>query len=84
MEKKKKVLQGVVVSNSTDKTGVVLVERLKMHKIYHKRIKSSKKYMFHDEENKVNVGDLVEIIECAPQSKRKKFKLQSILKVAES
>jgi small subunit ribosomal protein S17 len=68
-------LQGTVVSDTTDKTAVVLVERRVMHPIYKKFIKSSKRYMAHDEENKAKVGDFVRIRECRPLSKRKRWEV---------
>ncbi|QLH39858.1 MAG: 30S ribosomal protein S17 [Defluviicoccus sp.] len=67
----RRILQGVVVSDKTDKTVVVLVERRVMHPIYKKFIKRSKKYMAHDESNALKIGDTVRIRECRPISKRK-------------
>jgi small subunit ribosomal protein S17 len=64
-------LQGTVVSDKTEKTIVVLVERRVMHPIYKKFIKSSKRYMAHDEQDTAKVGDVVRIRECRPISKRK-------------
>lgn len=69
----KRILKGVVVNSSVDKTISVLVEREVMHPIYHKRVRRSKKYAAHDEHNKCKVGDIVEIIESAPISKTKKW-----------
>ncbi|MDD3370199.1 MAG: 30S ribosomal protein S17 [Alphaproteobacteria bacterium] len=71
----RRVLQGTVVSDKGDKTITVLVERRVMHPIYKKYIRRSKKYAAHDEANSKKVGDLVEIIECAPISKRKRWML---------
>jgi small subunit ribosomal protein S17 len=67
----RRILQGVVVSDKTDKTVVVRVERRVMHPIYKKFIKRSKKYMAHDETNALKTGDMVRIRECRPISKRK-------------
>jgi len=69
----RRVLSGVVVSDKGNKTITVLVERRVMHPIYKKIIKRSKKFAAHDEKNAHKVGDKVEIIECAPISKRKRF-----------
>jgi len=69
----RRVLQGTVVSDKADKTITVLVERRVMHPIYKKYIKRSKKYAAHDEKNAYKLGDSVEIIECAPISKRKRW-----------
>ena len=72
---KLKLQSGVVVSNKMDKSIVVKVERKVKHPIYKKTIKRSKKYVTHDENNECNIGDLVEIAECRPLSKRKRFRL---------
>jgi len=65
----------VVVSDKTDKTVTVLVERRVIHPIYKKFIKRSKKYHAHDETNSCSVGDLVRIEECRPISKTKSWKV---------
>jgi len=70
-----KILKGVVVSDKMDKTIVVKVTRFVEHKKYGKRIKMTKKYKAHDEENSKKVGDKVEIEETRPISKDKKFKV---------
>jgi small subunit ribosomal protein S17 len=69
----RRVLNGVVVSDKGDKTVTVLVERRVMHPIYKKVIRRSKKYAAHDEKNAHKVGEKVEIIECRPISKRKRW-----------
>jgi small subunit ribosomal protein S17 len=69
----RRVLQGTVVSDKGDKTVTVLVERRVMHPLYKKYIRISKKYAAHDEQNSRKVGDVVEIIECRPISKRKRW-----------
>lgn len=71
----KKVLEGVVVSDKTDKTISVLVEKIYRHPLYHKIFKRSKKYAVHDPENTCAVGDRVEIIESKPISKTKRWQL---------
>ncbi len=83
MEEFKKRFRGIVVSTKSDKTACIIVETKKSHREYHKKIKSSKKYLFHDEKNDSKEGDLVEIIESRPYSKRKKFKLNKIIKKIE-
>jgi len=67
----RRVLQGVVVSDSCDKTVVVRVERRVMHPIYKKFVSRSKKYAAHDEDNRYRAGDAVRIEESRPLSKRK-------------
>jgi small subunit ribosomal protein S17 len=69
----KKVLTGVVVSDKAQKTVTVLVERQMQHPLYGKVIKKSKKYLAHDEDDQYKLGDVVEIREATPISKRKKF-----------
>ena len=64
---------GIVVSDKMDKTVVVKIDRLKMHPIYRKKYKVSKKYKAHDAENKFKIGDKVKIIEVKPISKEKKW-----------
>jgi small subunit ribosomal protein S17 len=75
IKKTNKILKGVVVSDKMDKTIVVLVSRFVEHKKYGKRIKKTKKYKAHDENNSKKVGDVVEIEETRPMSKEKHFKV---------
>ncbi len=69
----RRVLEGKVTSDKMDKTITVSVERRFMHPKYKKYIKRSSKYAAHDENNVVKEGDNVQIIECAPISKRKSW-----------
>ncbi len=71
----KRILEGEVVSDKMDKTITVKVERRFMHPLYKKYIKKSTKYAAHDENNSVKTGERVQIIECAPISKRKTWTL---------
>ena len=71
----KRIMAGPVVSDKTDKTVTVLVERKVKHPLYSKIIRRSKKYHAHDENNEFSVGDLVRIEECAPMSKTKSWKV---------
>lgn len=71
----RRILEGTVVSDKMDKTVTVLVERKKLHPVYKKYIRSSTKYAAHDENNKFKAGDKVQIIECAPISKRKRWEV---------
>ena len=77
IKKLNKVLKGVVVSDKMNKTIVVLVTRFVEHKKYGKRIKKTKKYKVHDENNSKKVGDIVEIEETKQMSKDKHFKVIS-------
>ncbi|MEP9347325.1 30S ribosomal protein S17 [Xanthobacter sp. KR7-225] len=69
----KRVLQGVVVSDKTDKTVVVRVERRFTHPLLKKTVRRSKKYHAHDEGNAWHVGDTVWIEEHRPLSKLKNW-----------
>jgi small subunit ribosomal protein S17 len=64
-----------VVSDKSDKTVVVLVERKVKHPLYGKIIRRSKKYHAHDAENAAKAGEVVRIQECAPISKNKTWTL---------
>lgn len=82
MKKTRKEFIGKVVSNVNDKTIVVLVETYKKHPLYGKRVKYSKKYAVHDEQNIAKVGDKVKIVETRPLSKTKYFALVEIVEKA--
>ena len=71
----KKVLKGVIISAKNNKTVVVEVTRKFKHPFYEKVIKRSKKYHAHDENNKFKEGQIIQIIECNPISKKKKWKV---------
>jgi small subunit ribosomal protein S17 len=71
----KRVLMGQIVSDKTDKTVVVLVERKVKHPLYGKIIRRSKKYHAHDEGNEYKAGETVRIEETAPISKLKTWKV---------
>lgn len=75
----KREIQGVVVKIAGDKTASVLVERKVVHPKYRKIVKRFKKYLIHDEKNEIKVGDTIVAIECRPLSKRKAFRLKTIL-----
>lgn len=82
MEKKQRELVGKVISSVNNKTITVLVETHKMHPLYGKRVKVSKKYAVHDETNKAKVGDVVRIVETRPLSATKRFYLKEIVREA--
>ena len=71
----KRVLQGVVVSDKSDKTVVVSVERRFKHPQMKKVVRKSKKYHAHDEQNKFKEGDIIRIRECRPISKLKTWEV---------
>ncbi|MCX6731573.1 MAG: 30S ribosomal protein S17 [Candidatus Parcubacteria bacterium] len=70
-----KKLKGVVVSDTMNKTAVVLVNRYVKHPKYKKFLIKSKKYKAHDEEKKYKKGDKVVIEECRPISKDKHWRI---------
>jgi small subunit ribosomal protein S17 len=71
----KRVLTGQIVSDKTDKTVVVSVERKVKHPLYGKIIRRSKKYHAHDEANEYKQGETVRIEETAPISRLKTWKV---------
>ena len=79
MRDNRKTMVGRVVSDSMDKTVVVLVESLRRHRHYGKVIKTRKKYFAHDEGDSSHVGDLVRIEESRPFSKRKRWLVTDVL-----
>ncbi len=78
----RKVYTGRVVSDKTDKTITVLVETYKFHKLYGKRVKYSKKYKAHDENNQAKINDIVTVMETRPLSKTKRFRLVEVVEEA--
>ncbi|GAA0304458.1 small subunit ribosomal protein S17 [Gracilibacillus halotolerans] len=75
----RKVYTGRVVSDKMEKTITVLVETYKFHPLYGKRVKYSKKFKTHDENNTAKIGDVVRIMETKPQSKTKRFRLIEVV-----
>ena len=69
----RRVMRGTVVGDRADKTVVVRVDRRVMHPLYKKVVRRSKRYTAHDDGNDHKVGDIVQIRECAPISKRKRW-----------
>ena len=69
----KRILQGTVVSDKSEKTVIVEVERRYTHPLYKKVVRRSKKYHAHDESNALKVGDRVRIQETAPISRTKRW-----------
>ena len=71
----RRVLEGVVVSDKGKKTVVVRVERTYLHPLFKKTVRRSKKYHAHDEGEGFKEGDTVEIRECPPKSKLKRWEV---------
>jgi small subunit ribosomal protein S17 len=78
----RKVREGIVTSNSMDKTAVVTVTTRKPHPRYRKTMARSTKLYVHDEENTLNVGDRVRVQETRPLSKQKRWRIVEILERA--
>lgn len=76
----KKKIKGKVLSNKMEKSIVVKVDRMIKYPIYGKFVKRKTKLYAHDEYNECNIGDLVEIFETKPISKKKHWKLFKIIK----
>jgi len=77
-----RTLTGRVVSNKMDKTIAVEVQRLVKHPRYGKFIRRTTKLLAHDESNESRAGDTVTIAECRPLSRRKSWRLVSVLERA--
>lgn len=73
---------GIVTSNSMNKSIVVSVERKVKHPKYGKFMKTTNKFVAHDEKEDCNVGDTVRIMETRPLSKRKCWRLVEIVERA--
>ena len=71
----KRILNGKVIKKSGDKTVSVLVTRQTTHPIYKKIIRLSHKYLAHDNDNSISVGDSVKIQETRPLSKSKSWEV---------
>ena len=73
---------GVVTSNRMEKSVVVRVDRIVLHRRYRRYVRRSAKFMAHDEQNQCNVGDTVEIVETRPLSLRKRWRVRKIVRSA--
>ena len=78
-EKKLRTVEGRVVSNKMDKTVTVLVERQVKHALYGKYIRRSTKLHAHDADNACGMGDTVRLVEIAPLSKTKNWRVVEIV-----
>jgi len=76
---RRKVREGLVVSDKMDKTVVVAVETKKVHPLYKKAVKVTKKYKAHDENNDCKIGDKVKIIETRPLSGEKRWRVVEVI-----
>jgi len=82
LERHRRFMQGIVVSDKMDKTIVVQVTRRYRHPKYKKYVNERVRYKAHDEENTAKMGDKVRIIESRPLSREKRWRLTSVLERA--
>ena len=80
----RKLRTGTVTSDRMDKTVAVEIVRTYQHPLYKKIVRSSTKILAHDEENACRVGDLVQVVEVRPLSRRKRWKVRQVVSKTES
>jgi small subunit ribosomal protein S17 len=79
---RRKVRQGIVVSDKMEKTVLVKIEQVYRHPDYKKTIRRSSKLAAHDETNEAHIGDTVRIMETRPLSKSKRWRVIEIVERA--
>ena len=79
---RRKVREGLVVSDKMNKTIVVALEDRKKHPLYGKVLRSTTKVKAHDEENIAGIGDRVLLMETRPLSATKRWRLVEIVEKA--
>ena len=79
---RRKVRDGVVASNSMDKTAIVVITDRVRHPRYGKTVQRSTRLAVHDEDNELLLGDRVRIAETRPLSKTKRWRLVTVLERA--
>ena len=80
----RKLRTGTVTSDRMDKTVAVEIVRAYQHPLYKKIVRRSTKILAHDEQNVCRVGDLVQIVEVRPLSRRKRWKVRQVVSKTES
>jgi small subunit ribosomal protein S17 len=78
-EGRRKVRQGIVVSDKADKTITVRIDVVRRHRRYEKIVRSSTTLRAHDEQNEAHIGDIVRIVESRPLSRAKRWRLVDVL-----
>ncbi len=73
---------GTVVSDKMDRTITVRVDRLVKHPVFGKYVRRKQQFKAHDEQEQAGIGDRVEIVECRPLSRTKRFRLVRIVEKA--
>ena len=80
----RKLRTGTVTSDRMDKTVAVEIVRAYQHPLYKKIVRRSTKVLAHDEQNICSVGDLVQVVEVRPLSRRKRWKVRQVVSKTES
>lgn len=83
MAEQQKSLNGRVVSDKMEKTVVVQVDHTTRHRLYHKIMKRSRRYLAHDDHLQAKVGDVVRIMEMRPMSRLKRWRVAEIVERGE-
>jgi small subunit ribosomal protein S17 len=78
----KSQVAGIVLSDKMDQSVVVAVERQVRHALYGKIQRRTSKFLAHNEGNRARVGDIVEIVECRPMSRRKRWAVTRVVRRA--
>jgi small subunit ribosomal protein S17 len=83
VEGRRRVRQGIVVSDKAEKTITVRIDIARRHRRYQKIVRSSSTLHAHDENNDAHEGDVVRVIESRPLSRTKRWKLVDVLERAQ-
>jgi len=79
MPNSRRRLTGRVISDKMEKTVVVAVETTQQHRLYGKVMRTTRRYMAHDESNAIAVGSQVRIVESRPLSRRKRWVVEDVI-----
>ncbi|PJC65357.1 MAG: 30S ribosomal protein S17 [Candidatus Colwellbacteria bacterium CG_4_9_14_0_2_um_filter_50_12] len=82
-DKKRRRLEGVVISDKMLKTRVVEVSRVRIHPKYLKRYATTARFKAHDEANAYKAGDHVVIEETRPLSREKRWRIVGLVRKSE-
>ena len=80
--KRKRKCTGIVISKKSAKTIKVRIERWHFYSLYNKRIRFKKTFLVHDQKDEANIGDKIQLMECRPLSKLKRWRLIKIMEKA--
>jgi small subunit ribosomal protein S17 len=83
MANNRRRLIGTVVSDKMQKTIVVEIENRKLHPVYKKVVRTTKRIMAHDETDQIPVGAIVRVVESRPLSRKKRWAVEEVLQVGE-